>query len=347
MTIYTPEKYFKPRTIQDIKQEEFTIRLVEKINKLTTLPSDHFDHFYLPVINEFLFLSQFNDPEDINEHLNRVINCLKIRRSIILPKNSDAETINSQKDLWTYAVFFGAITFKLSRLLNLKIICCNENDKKWFRFSLIEDQILPSQKFALLGCNPNSNFQDILYSKRLFSKHSILWLYRDQKAFNFALNLAGNPSDECQIGQLLLQAKPYAEPRDKTASKTSYEAVNDTKISPPSAPSKLGKTDSEEQKAHKEPNNYVSFEQWLKSELSSPNISRFTSRLENGIAIADPAIFQQYCKSNQISENIDDVKNRILSSLDFTECPYPISFPGAPKSKAITLNESLFSTKST
>jgi len=93
-TAEPPDTHDKGRLAQSgeslAKQKPFP-DVLRKIRDLSGLPQVHFNQYYHASLLRFLALTQFADAHFLHIHLLAVIDALKMRRSLILPTNSDAE----------------------------------------------------------------------------------------------------------------------------------------------------------------------------------------------------------------------------------------------------------------
>jgi len=100
--------------------------LIVQIDELAGLSKTHFERFYYSTIVAFARFVQQLPASEVHHHagpggmlahgLEVAANALKLRRSYLLSESGDAEEISVKQDLWTYAVFTGALAHDLAKV---------------------------------------------------------------------------------------------------------------------------------------------------------------------------------------------------------------------------------------
>ncbi len=96
------------------------------INELSGLSKDNFNRFYLSAISQYARFVQQLPASEVHHHagaggmlthaLEVCVIALKVRRSYLLSDTGEAEEISKTQDLWTYAVFTGALCHDLAKV---------------------------------------------------------------------------------------------------------------------------------------------------------------------------------------------------------------------------------------
>ncbi len=314
----------KKKPILGVKEYSFIdeacyLPITEQIDDLSGLPKDHYELFYKASLNRFLALTQHCSKEELLEHFNSVVKSLKMRRSLILPLDSDAESINKQKDLWTYSIFVASVMFGAYKLIARQVLFNDNSDyRKWSPF----DKPIPNgsdiKTLAPMELTPHAT---TIFLPLIFCPRSLSWLYRDREVFNTAIELAHAPNPNTRLGQLITNAHQGF---DNTA--LTNKAVGDK------AAAKVQEDDPENPPEKPNPP-APSFQQWLKDTITNNRLSPFVCETIDGYAISDPAIFKAYCKEVNESEH-ETVRNSFFKLKIHKKGP-PIKFAGGPNKKAL------------
>jgi len=97
-------------------------KLINHIKRLSSASSDGFNTYYLPTIERYVEAMQLlpvatEGPFSklggmVEKSLLLIIESLRVRQGYLLPIGSTAEEISKTKELWTYAVFIGALVHR-------------------------------------------------------------------------------------------------------------------------------------------------------------------------------------------------------------------------------------------
>lgn len=265
--------------------------LILQLQELAALPSSHFEIFYRAPIQRFLRLTQHCPEEDLARHLGAVVKSMKLRRSIILPMDSDAESINKKKDLWTFAVFVGSMMFNATSLVCKQVVYREQHEfLKWSPFGAM---IPPSAEIKVLGDLPVSRFATNALLPLVFCSHCLSWLYRDCDAFNAAINLAHSP-ESLRIGGLITRAHARD---DSDGSENQHAAEKyQTKNQHTERDSQLVADQVKDTPKQEIVTPPLAFRDWLRQSIEDQQLSHCICETLNGYAVADPEIFIQYGK---------------------------------------------------
>lgn len=303
--------------------------ICDQIHDLSGLPNEHFQLFYKLPLDRFLALTQHCEEQEVLEHFKAVVRSLKKRRSLILPLDSDAESINKQKDLWTYAIFVGALMFNATELIAQQVLY--KDHAEYVKWSPFEPPIPRGRHIRSLGKIAISPYATSLLLPFIFCSRCLSWLYRDPLVFNTALELAHAPNPRSRLGQLITHAHTtYREAQDPASALS-----QDT-----NAPSETTATASSNQNPAtlEQPNPpAIGFRQWLKETIKNNRLPQFICETIEGYAISDPAIFDAYCNGKS-DRNIEDERNAFLK-LNLHKNGPPIKFSGGPKKNALYIND--------
>ncbi len=160
---------------------------------LSGLPQSHFQTFYKEPLGRFLALTQHSPAEKQHTHLLAVIKALKMRRTLIMPLGADAESISKQKDLWTYAVFVGALMFNAVELFSGKLLYRKKEDTRPCEWSPFDGAVPKGSQYRLVDTQSTSPLMVASILPSIFCKQGLSWLYSQVNVFNVAIELAVSP----------------------------------------------------------------------------------------------------------------------------------------------------------
>lgn len=277
------------------KQKPFPDTL-RKIRDLSGLPQVHFNQFYHAPLLRFLALTQFADAHVLHTHLLAVIDALKLRRSLILPTNSDAESINATKDLWTYAVFVGALMYRSPLLMNQQVLLLDrDNDKHWLKWNPFDGSPKPHSSVQVLGDLALAPQTSPVFIPLIFDASCLSWLYRDPDVFNEAIAMASNPKSDERLGQLIVSCHSQTEITPPSDSLEKLVVESNAEAEPPIE-------HVEDQALSESTGDIRSFCQWLVSSIQNPELTDHVCETLDGYALSDPAIFQHYAKQHRCDD---------------------------------------------
>lgn len=102
---------------------------LRQIKRLTAASDQHYEHYYHTAISAYLEAAQLQ-PASISDHhaglgglavhtLEVVENALRRRKAFLLPQHADPELIRAEEQIWTYAVFAGALLHDAGKMVTL------------------------------------------------------------------------------------------------------------------------------------------------------------------------------------------------------------------------------------
>lgn len=259
--------------------------IVQQLNELSGVPPEHFQLLYKAPIERFLALTQFSNSPTPISHLHATVKSLKLRRSLILPLDSDAESINKQKDLWTYAIFVSALMHQSHRLLGYQVLYKESATSPARQWSPFNAPLPTGSQYRIVGEKPLSQYSAITILPLIFCPQCLSWLYQNVQVFNTTLELIHAPASIPRIGYLITDThtknsqKPNNTPQKQPESKTA-PAKNEAPLTIP---------------AQKTP----PFRHWLRKLIAEDHPGYILSTV-NGYAIADPDIFHYYCEQHTL-----------------------------------------------
>lgn len=116
-------------------------KLMNHIRRLSSASKDGFELYYLPVIERFAESMQLMPVATegefsklggaIEKSLLLVVQSLRVRQAYLLPSGSTAEHIAKTKELWTYAVFLGALFHRCGQgFYDFELVSFNKKNKQ-------------------------------------------------------------------------------------------------------------------------------------------------------------------------------------------------------------------------
>lgn len=322
-------------------QQKFVAPYVDQLRDLAGLPNAHFSVFYEQPISRLVGLARHCcSKKAIESHLTAIVSALKRRRPLILPPDADSESINAQKDVWTYAVFVGASMYRLESLLANKVIIksgrSHSSADRWSPFDTEPPRAGDTLVENDVAITPYAN---LTFLTLIFCRRCLAWLYRDTRVFNTALELAVFPDAETPLGQLILQShhrnKRTHEPTP-CASPVAHESQNQPEqadknsLEPPQASQEATTDHAELSKDN--------FLRWLRHSIASGNYVSYMCEIVNGHALADPDIFQGYAKVAGHPE-WKRLRHELLKKIHYRRLPYKVSFNNNTKRDAIIVSD--------
>ncbi len=159
-----------------LERHPFIQQAIQDIKASLAISQQNFNTLYRPIISAFLNKAQ---PEQSNESnpipspsvkyaFLRSIASLQIRRGMMLPPHSDAETCYAQQEAWSYALFIAALwkDYLPDDKLIKKII-----PKMGLSWLQVHSDIKKTLKlyFHTLHAIDNTMFQLIIYAEKKLS----------------------------------------------------------------------------------------------------------------------------------------------------------------------------------
>lgn len=318
----------------DLLEQPSIILMLNQLRDLTCLPEPHFDLFYKAPLGRFLALSQHCSENLLADHINAVLKALKLRRSLILPPDADAESINRSKDMWTYAVFVAALMYNSIELIAQQVIIKEKNElRRWTPF----DTPIPAKTYyRVLGKLKISKYASNTLLQNIFCTRCITWLYRDEEVFNAVVNCSHSPKQNSRIGQLIIKAHGVLDTREY--GKIFKSAENDTSVDENtlSETATSSAPDITEQKTsqatQKSP---INFDDWLAKAVHNKRYSHLMCETVDGYVVSDPEIFEEYC-SNEDTSDSKHVRSVFLANTHHT-IGQKMKFSGGPLKETIII----------
>lgn len=273
-----------------------TQKIVSQLFDLSGLPRPHFERFYKAPLGRFLALTQHH-LEEQQGHLTAVVNALKMRRTLVLPLGADAESISKQKDLWTYAIFVGALLHQSGKLYSGTVVYKKKGDSTPMEWSPFAGPLPVGSHYRLVDVCEKSPLISLALLPLIFCNDCLFWLYSDIKVFNIALELTVAPRSVERIGELVAKAHSlYTDPRESDRVQTVVHFEEGSDEAQSGVVSETTPT----------------FRQWLKGVIESGRYGDCVLETVNGHAVAEPDIFEQYCKDTEALNPVE-VRSRFLS----------------------------------
>jgi len=158
-------------------------------------------------------------PGGLLEHtLETVCNALTIRRAYLLPPGSDPEEINPKQELWTYAVFTGALLHDIGKsVVDQKITLCDKKGKELGIWNPLEGPMkkhkgkLTRTSYKIQFTN-NRNYKTheqigLLVTPYIVPKEGLQWLYSDSRVFHlWSSLLTGHDTEADVLGEIVKKA---------------------------------------------------------------------------------------------------------------------------------------------
>lgn len=300
---------------------------IHRIRDVVGLPKSHFDHFYFGPLKRFLQRSRHCNKTRVIQHLECVIHALSLRRSIILPLSSDAESINAQKDVWTYVVFVASMTYRVSDLLSFHVLLKNSGSSKAVRWCPFDEAF--NGTLVIHDQQPMNVklYANLIFLSVLFDRHCLKWLYSSIDAFNAVITLSVEPDFREDLGKLILVAHKVKVPAD-------CECVRDVNPSVTNNENFESCTERKSQDGEGVAQD-SEFSDWLVASINSSVSNRLISVTKDGYALSDPSIFISYSK--QYGGDWRTIKSDFLQKLGDLQRLNNIYFDGSGKSSALVI----------
>lgn len=270
--------------------------IIRQLFDLSGLPQAHFQRLYTEPLGRFLALTQHSPVEKQNVHLLAVVKALKMRRALILPLGADAESINKQKDLWTYAVFVGSLLYNSAVLFSGKVVYKKKGETSMSEWSPYSGALPEGSPYRMVD---TTSVHPLVISTLLpciFCTLALGWLYREADVLNVAVQLAVSPESVTRLGELVMNA------HNQDADLSKSKAIQTTD----SADEKWDETTLSDGR-----DNEHDFRQWLKKAIDSGRYGDHIMATVEGNVIAEPDIFDLFCKETGAS-NPEEQRDRFF-----------------------------------
>lgn len=202
---------------------KFHAALLTQINELAGVSEEAFQHFYLAAINGFARFIQQLPASEVHHHagnggllthsLEVCVLALRIRRSYLLSAQEGAESCAKKQDLWTYAVFLGALCHDLAKpavTQRVDIYARPGADAvRWSPYGGFMDELGAYYRTAFVQGNVHHLHEKItpLLISRIIPKQGMQWLNSDPMIFaQWLAAITGDYSNADAIGTIVSQA---------------------------------------------------------------------------------------------------------------------------------------------
>lgn len=315
--------------LSDIENESLHWPL-RQIRDLTSLPEKHFLLFYETPIRRFISLSRFSDEASIQGHFNGVINALKLRRLVTLPIHSSAESIHARKDIWTYAIFVGALMYGSTRLIARKVVYKRSpSTVHYFRWTPFDGPLQNNIDTLVHDDMAITELASLVLLPLVFEAACLAWLFRDTEAFNTAIELIISPNPDTEPGRIILTShinKPDSNLSPNVSEVEPSPIVED--VQPPPVQSELIDADSLSQ-------NFVC---WLSDAVRAHSCRKYLCMTPDGLSVSDPGLFQHYASCIQY-QDWQQLRHDILARVSHKQCNYQVHFNSTSKCAALLFPE--------
>ena len=201
--------------------QERSAQQIAQIAQTSGVSQSLFDQHFLPVINKLLFTFQSLPASSFatHDHFNGLsdlcllagLNALKIRRGMVLPPGVRTDLIDSQRALWSFAVFCAGLTLVIrDNLTQLQIEVSDDaqdfkvwnvtagplGDSSFFRFrkAVCDDEAFASACASTLMTH-------------WIETDTKNWLVKDKQVFGELFGLLNNNQKQCKVLQEFLMTE--------------------------------------------------------------------------------------------------------------------------------------------
>lgn len=277
---------------------------VNRIRDLSGVPEPHFDKLFLGALRKFFLMTVHCKDSALTTHLDGVIAAMKCRRSVMLPVGGDAECINAQKDVWTYAVFAAAMLYRADRLISYRVLVKDSSSsppRKWYP---VDEPIQPGAQVLASEQMPVSLPVNMLFLSRILGSFGVMWLYRDTNVLNAVVDAISYRKPITEFSTLISNAHSrYSEtsPNDRKEDRPAVEVVETVDSAVAAVDTTLSREETLEPTAEQYVDNYaaeqpLSFSAWLREQISQGTPPNTINESVNGYSLADPGVFMDYVK---------------------------------------------------
>lgn len=198
---------------------------IAEIQSIVGLPRKHWNILYLKTLSNLAEYVQELPASEAHHHSGRggllshtietALNSLRIRRGKLLPPNSDAETVTKLKDVWTFAIFTGALCHDLGKpITDMDIELFDKKKSKlghWSPFkgamSTIDDAREYAIKYRRNRIYASHERASALYAHHIVPTVGLEWIASNQEVFYYWTNiLTGHSEDGGAIGSIIHDA---------------------------------------------------------------------------------------------------------------------------------------------
>ncbi len=214
--------------------------LITQIEQHTGVPQEHWKLNYLDFIANFSSKVQLLPASESHHHssyggllehsLETGLNALKLRRAKMLPVGANAEVIEKEKELWSYAIFTAALLHDVGKPLSDQIITI-VNERKPRKFNPVTENLSEGNVYQLAfrrGRKYRSHENlPLLLASSLIPKVGLNWITSNPDILDeWTLCLTGRKAEAESIGELITKADQIS---------TAQNLTGNTNISTPAA----------------------------------------------------------------------------------------------------------------
>ena len=222
---------FKPTTTQHltIRKGKALLRPHKKpiaeIRAIVGLPRNYWNALYLNTLTRLAEYVQELPASEAHHHstaggllshsIEVALNALRIRRGKLLPPNTDAETVTRLKDVWTYAVFTGAIGHDLGKpITDMQIELLDKKRQPIGGWSPFKGPMTGNERarhyqlrFRRKRIHGAHERASALYIHHILPTVGIEWLASELELFHYWTNLiTGHDEDTGILGSIVHEA---------------------------------------------------------------------------------------------------------------------------------------------
>lgn len=214
--------------------------LITQIEQNTGVPHEHWKLNYLDFISNFSSKVQLLPASESHHHssyggllehsLETGLNALKLRRAKMLPVGANAEVIEKEKELWSYAIFTAALLHDVGKPLSDQIITIvNETTPR--KFNPVTETLSEGNVYQLAfrrGRKYRSHENlPLLLASNLIPEIGLNWITSNPDILDeWTLCLTGRKSEAESIGEIITKADQIS---------TAQNLTGNTNISTPAA----------------------------------------------------------------------------------------------------------------
>lgn len=203
---------------------------LHKLAKLTSLHAQVFDAIYIKSINLYAEFVQQLPASEAHHHstlggllthtLETTCLALTLRRGFLLPSGCDPEELTKKHELWSYAVFTGALLHDIGKVVtDQEIILCDAKGNSHCVWNpllgFMKDYDFfnkPNQVFYRIRFKKNRQYKThtripLLVAKFIIPNEGLEWLHSDPRVFHaWSSYLTGCPDEAEEIGTIVNRA---------------------------------------------------------------------------------------------------------------------------------------------
>ena len=203
-------------------------KTIKAIQSAVGLQDKYWNYFYLKTLQNLAEFVQELPASEAHHHsgsggllqhtLDTSLNAIRIRLGKLLPPNADAETVTKFKDVWTYAIFTGALTHDLAKPITDIDVALFDKDKKslgyWQPFNTSMRSVMKSKGATTYKLNyrrsriyATHERASAFYLHNIIPPEGLQWIASHQELFYYWINLiTGHHEDTGIIGNIIHEA---------------------------------------------------------------------------------------------------------------------------------------------